>query len=84
MVKTDKLLKLSDMEALAKKATFEALQGYPKPKDNLKNLTLGSGITETEGVFELYIAGERPQDAKVISRAIVDRASGEVRVEVFI
>ncbi|MBR8656998.1 hypothetical protein KDH83_27140 [Achromobacter sp. Marseille-Q0513] len=71
------------MEAIAKKATFEALQGYPKPRGNLENLTLGSEVTETAGIFELYISGERPQDARVISRAIVDREHGGVRVEVF-
>jgi len=84
MVIKKKLLKLNDMEAIAKKATFEALQGYPKPNENLENLTLGSGVTDTEGIFELYFAGDYPQDAKVISRAIVDRVSGDVHVEVFL
>lgn len=84
MVIKQKLLRLDDMEVMAKKATFEALQGYPKPSGNLENLTLGTSLTDTEGIFELYISGERPQDAVVISRAAVDRRSGEVRVSVFL
>lgn len=78
-------LKLSEMEAIAKEATRAALVGYvPLTAEEEKNLTLGSGIADTEGVFELYIATDRPQDAKVISCAKVDRLTGEVKVEVFL
>ncbi|UXY14520.1 hypothetical protein N8I74_14505 [Chitiniphilus purpureus] len=84
MVMTKNLLKLAEMEVIAKKAMFEALRDYPKPSEGLENLTLGSGITDSAGIFELYLAGERPQDARVLSRATVDRSSGEVHVEVFL
>lgn len=84
MVNKVKLLKLEEMEVIAKKATHEALRAYARPEGNLDDLTLGSGITEEEGIFELYIAGERPCDAKVISCARVDRRTGEVRVDVFL
>ena len=78
-------LNLSEMEAIAKEATKAAFVGYvpPTPEEE-RNLTLGSGITDTEGVFELYIATDRPQDAKVISCAKVDRLTGDVTVEVFL
>lgn len=84
MVKKQKLLRLQDMEPIAKQATFEALKGYVKPDEGLENLTLGTGISDSEGVFELYISGDRPQDAKVLSRATVSRLTGQVTVEVFL
>ena len=78
-------LNLSEMEAIAKEATKEALAGYVRPTpEEERNLTLGSGITDTEGVFELYIATDRPQDARVVSCARVDRFTGDVTVEVFL
>ncbi|MFM2448598.1 MAG: hypothetical protein RIS44_1048 [Pseudomonadota bacterium] len=83
MVTKASLLKLDEMEAIAKKATHDALKAYPRP-ENFENLTLGSGITDSEGIFELYIAGERPRDAKVISCAKVNRSTGEVKVQVFL
>ena len=36
------------------------------------------------GRFELYIAGEQPEDAIVISEATVNRKTGEVSVKVFL
>jgi len=45
---------------------------------------LGSGYEGEYGVFELYIPGERPRDAKVIARAKVHRVTGKVNVEVFV
>lgn len=85
MVKTTKLLGLSEMELIAKNATFAALVRYVSPSNEEKAvMTLGKVITDTEGVFELYIAGDRPQDAKVISCAKVNRLTGVVEVEVFL
>jgi hypothetical protein len=84
MVNRKKLLKLKEMEEIARKATQTALQEYKKPDDDMRNLTLGTGITDEEGTFELYFAAERPQDAKVISFARVDRRTGAVSVEVFL
>jgi hypothetical protein len=80
-----KFKKLEEMEFIAKKATHDALLPYPRLEgDDLKNLTLGTRVTDSEGIFELYIAGERPLDAKVISCARVDRRTGAVSVEVFL
>lgn len=78
-------LKLSEMEAIAKEATRAAMVGYVHPTvEEEKNHTLGSGITDAEGVFELYIATDRPEDAKVISCAKVNRLTGVVTVEIFL
>lgn len=84
MVKENKMLNLKEMEEIAKKATRDALQGHRKPDDDMRDLTLGTEITNEEGIFELYFAAERPQDAKVISCARVDRHTGAVSVEVFL
>ena len=85
MMDKSKLLKLKEMEAIAKKATHDALLPYPQLEgSDSENLTLGTRVTDEEGIFELYIAGERPLDAKVISCARVDRRTGEVSVEVFL
>jgi hypothetical protein len=79
------LLKLEEMEEIAKKATHDALLSYPRLEGpDSDNLTLGTRLTDEEGIFELYIAGQRPVDARVISCARVDRRSGAVSVHVFI
>jgi hypothetical protein len=83
MVVTGKLATLKEMEPIAKIATHDALKGY-RPPASRQHLTLGSELTESQGIFELYIAGERPQDAQVISRATIDRKTREVQVEVFL
>lgn len=84
MVKIRKLLTLKEMEEIAKNATRNSLKMYKKPYDDMRNLTLGTEITNEEGVFELYFATEQPQDAKVISCTRVDRRTGAASVEVFL
>lgn len=83
---TQKLgLSNSEMEERAKEMTFAALDAYQPPSDEEKSrITLGKMFTDEVGVFELYVAGERSEDAVVISRAEVNRKTGEVLVEVFL
>ncbi|TWC23380.1 hypothetical protein FBY06_104289 [Pseudomonas sp. SJZ085] len=82
---TKKLMSLDEMEPIAKEATRLALSEYPEPsKEDQSNWTLGKFETEGEGVFEIYIPSEQPLNAKVISRARVDRKTGAVNVEVFL
>lgn len=84
MVMTKKLLNLKEMEIIARDATRHILRGYPRPNKRLEHLTVGSEITDKQGIFEVYIAGTRPQDAEIISRATVNRGDGKVHVEVFL
>lgn len=85
MVMKKKLLALEEMEFIAREATRSALAEYPEPsKEDQSAWTLGRFETENEGVFEIYIPAERPLEAKVISRARVDRNTGSVTVEVFL
>ena len=80
-----KLLKLKEMEAIAKRATHDALLPYrPLEWRNSENLTLGTQVTDEEGIFELYLSGETPLDAVVLSCARVNRRTGEVGVEVYL
>jgi hypothetical protein len=85
VVSKTKLLQLFEMQPVAKEATYSALKAYMPPSDeDKKSLTLGAMLTDEAGIFELYLPADRPQDAKVISRASVNRVTGEVTVEVFL
>jgi hypothetical protein len=85
VVSKSNLLKLSEMESIAKEATYEALRAYVPPSDeDKKALVLGKVLTDEAGVFELYVPADKAQNAKVISRASVDRTTGQVTVEVFL
>jgi len=85
MVTRPELLGLSEMEPIAKNATFAALVDYVPPSNEEKAaMTLGRVLTDTEGVFELYVPSDRPQGAKVLSCAKVNRLTGEVKVDVFL
>ena len=80
-----KLLRLDEMEPIAREATRRALNEYQEPpKSEQADWTLGRFETETEGVFEIYIPSEKPLDAKIISCARVDRRTGEVTVTIFL
>lgn len=80
-----KLLTLNEMELIAREATRKAFLEYPEPsKEDQGNWTLGKFETESEGVFEIYVPCEQPLDARVVSRARVDRTTGKVSVEVFL
>jgi hypothetical protein len=79
------LLRLDEMEPIAREATRWALSEYAKPPVAEQGAwTLGSFDTEVEGLFEIYIPSGQPLDAKVISRARVNRHTGEASVEVFL
>lgn len=72
------------MELLAQQATKEKLKGYDIEDEMWSKIVLGKRVSDSQGVFELYIPGQRPVGAKVISKATVDRESGNVAVEVFL
>ena len=78
------ILSLDEMQEIARLATRKALKGYSRPNFSFENLVLGIYHDKECGKFELYIAGERPEDAIVISEATVNRKTGEVSVKVFL
>jgi hypothetical protein len=77
-------LKLKDLESRARTMTREALKAYQLPPDIRDQLTLGTFMEGDMIVFELYVPGERPQDARVISRATLNSTTGIGEVEVFL
>jgi len=74
---------LDELQEIARVATSTALDGYePMPEEWTKNLTLGTFFDGDDGIFELYIAAEKPADAVVISTARVNRKSRNVVVTI--
>lgn len=77
-----KLMNLKQMEPIARDATKAAPSGVAIPQSVRAKLVLGQQLLDQHGVFELYVPGDRPENAKVISVATVDRLTGDVNVEV--
>jgi hypothetical protein len=73
---------LDQLQEIARVATRKALEGYVLPENWRPHITLGARLEGDERVFELYIAGERPQDAIVIATATVHRKTLNVQVTV--
>ncbi len=74
---------LALLEEIAREATFKALQDFePIPEEWRHNLVLGTLIEPEFRVFELYVPGERPLDAIVISSARVNRKTKQVDVTI--
>jgi hypothetical protein len=82
MAAMTKLMNLKQMEPIARDATRRALEGVELASDVRERVVLGQFLEPECGVFELYIPGARPTDARVISVARVNRRTGEVSVEV--
>jgi hypothetical protein len=77
-------MSLKELEEAARVMTREALRKHPPfPPEIDARLTLGEGIEGAYRVFELYVSGERPEDATVLTRARIHASTGEGEVEVF-
>lgn len=74
---------LEDLQEIARVATREALLGFPEVRRLLPELVLGILFDGDDRIFELYIPGDRPEDACVISRVRVDSHTGEAVTEIF-
>lgn len=84
MAMKDQNMNLKEMEEIAKDAIFRSLISYPdKFKYDQDDWTIGKFLTDDKGIFEIYVPNDRATDARVISRATVDRKTGEVDVETF-
>lgn len=79
-----KRLKLEELRERARLLTYEALKDYEIPDDLETKITLGVEFEGEDRIFELYIPGERPKDAIVISSARINSFTGEGTVEVFL
>ncbi|MCY0999094.1 hypothetical protein OWM54_18290 [Myxococcus sp. MISCRS1] len=78
-------IKLEVLREKARVATREALRQCPAiPEPLRENLTLGIRFEDEARVFELYVAGERPEDALVLTRVTANSKTGELGpVEVY-
>ena len=79
-----KRLKLEELQERARALTSEALKDYEIPDAMRAKIALGTLFDGEDRVFELYIPGERPEDAIIISRARINSFTGEGAVEVFL
>ena len=74
---------LDDLREIARVATRAALENFePIPPEWNARLTLGTFFDGDDRIFELYVAGERPRDAIVLTSARVNRRTKEVTVSV--
>lgn len=78
-----KLIPLNALQELARQMTFTELAHYEIPEVIRTQLMLGIQFDGAFRIFELYIPGEKPSDAQVISRARLNVNSGEGQVEIF-
>lgn len=75
---------LAELEEIARTLTRTSLRQYDIPEDITANLVLGTFFDEDDRIFELYIPGDRPEDAQVISRVRVNIFSGQATIEIFL
>jgi len=75
-----KRLSVDQLEPVARAATRNALEKYDAPEcfREAQNLTLGTLIEDDVLTFELYIAGAKPSDARVLATTRVSRITGAV------
>ena len=77
------------LERIARDATRKALEEAIRGRNGLAHLWSNVVLGEREQgrgyrVFELYVPDDRPETAIFLTRAVVDRSTGEVTVEVFL
>jgi hypothetical protein len=79
-MKSERRLTLKQMEPIARQATLTKITNSEMnlTEEDKSNLVLCEYINNQFGIFQLIIPGERPIDAKIISRAYVDRITGEL------
>ena len=83
MAATIKPRSLDELQEIARAVTRKELEAYIIPEEYRHNLTLGVSFEDDTRIFELYVPGDKPTDAKVISRTTIDLSGREYRVEVF-
>jgi hypothetical protein len=82
-------MNITEIREIAQRATREALSeacsDHEIPRSFWERLVLSEGDLDSRRmVFELHVPGARPLDAVLISRAVVERDTGLVDVEVFL
>ncbi len=83
MSEKSKQLPLAKLQDIARRITRKALKGYPDIEKLWPDVMLGVLFDGEQRLFELYIPGERSEDARIISRTRVSSTTGEGTVEIF-
>ena len=78
------MLSLDEAQEIAKLLNREALKTHKIEDELWSQVVLSSGLEGDTAIFELYIPGERPEDARLISQAVINRYTGRGEVKVFI
>ena len=73
---------LDELQEIARLATREALKPYVIPAHWENELVLGCLFDGDHRIFELYVPGERPEDAVVISAARIHCKTRQVDVQI--
>lgn len=73
---------LDELEEIASVLTKKTLSNYNIPEDIKKNLVLGTLFDGDDRIFQLYIPGDRPEEAQVISSVRINAYTGQADIEV--
>ncbi|MGC3991664.1 MAG: hypothetical protein QM796_18635 [Chthoniobacteraceae bacterium] len=73
---------LDELQERARQMTLATLKNYVIPHSYREKMVLGVSFEKDERIFELYVPGEKPSDAIVISRAVLNSITGQGTVEI--
>ena len=76
-------MKVNDLQLRAMSLSQDALKLYPPIPDDVRGaLTLGTYFEKDSTIFDLYLPGERPEDALVFVKVTMNNDTGEGRANV--
>ena len=75
--------RLEELQEIARCLTSSALESYEIPETYRDLMILEIEFDGDYRIFELYVPGEMPKEALVISRARIHSATGLGQVEIF-
>lgn len=78
----NKRKKLEELQEIARRMTITALAEYDLPDDYRRGAVLGTQWDGEDCIFELYLPGERPADAKVFARTRLNSRSGRGQTQI--
>lgn len=74
---------LDELTDIAYRLIAGAFANHEVPRELRSRWVLGSEFDNDHAIFELYVPGETPRDAVLLSRVRLDRVTGEGSVEVY-
>ena len=77
-----KKLQKAQLEEKARQLTQNTLKEYEIPREYRNKVTLGISEEKEKIIFELYVPGEKPSDAIVISTVTINKTTGEEKIKI--